>query len=500
MMQKAPNQTDRTSGPCQDAVGEAGPAGRHLRAERPEPRDGEVQPERQAQLLALEPARDRRRDGDDQRLGAEPEQQPAGRHDRDDRRHAARRRTPTRRRFSSAFTPIPSGARAGVSGHAVTTAPTKQMTPNSIVDFFVPMRSMIDAADEHHHDVREAVDRLQEADARVVEALLAEQRRQRADAVVHVVVAEHRQADEHEHQPAIEAGRPRAARRESGRSCGELYHRRLRAQGAGLTPRLARGALSERTRVDTRRARRRWAGGRSHFARFAVRRIARFAFHLWGSTIRQVMPMTTEARIGTSVDRWLRRGRRRRGPSGPARTAAAARGAGGGHGHTAGRRVERHPAVGRGRRRKAGSREGGGDERRSRAGGSRRGGRRRAGTRKAGSRKGGRLLMNTLADGSISALAPRIASGAISSSAVDRGVPGANRGGERPPERVHHGAGRRGARGRQARRRRDRGRTLPRSAARRADLAEGPHRPRGRADHRRVAGARGLRGGLGCRR
>ena len=45
--------------------------------------------------------------------------------------------------LSSAFTPVPSGARAGVSGHAVTTAPMKQITPNSIVDFLVPMRSMM---------------------------------------------------------------------------------------------------------------------------------------------------------------------------------------------------------------------------------------------------------------------------------------------------------------------------------------------------------------------
>ena len=47
-------------------------------------------------------------------------------------------------------------------------------------------------------------------------------------------------------------------------------------------------------------------------------------------------------------------------------------------------------------------------------------------------------------------------------------------------ERLHHRPRGRGARRRQTGRRRDRGRTVPRPAARRADLAEGPHRPRGR--------------------
>ena len=45
--------------------------------------------------------------------------------------------------LSRPFTIRPSGARAGISGKAVTAAPAKQMIPNSSVDFLVPMRSMI---------------------------------------------------------------------------------------------------------------------------------------------------------------------------------------------------------------------------------------------------------------------------------------------------------------------------------------------------------------------
>ena len=44
---------------------------------------------------------------------------------------------------SRPLTAAPSGANAAVSGQAVTAEPMKQITPNSSVDFLVPMRSMI---------------------------------------------------------------------------------------------------------------------------------------------------------------------------------------------------------------------------------------------------------------------------------------------------------------------------------------------------------------------
>ena len=65
-----------------------------------------------------------------------------------------------------------------------------------------------DAADQHHDDVREAVDGVERADLRVGEAEQPLQRvGDRADRVVGVVVAEHRDADGDEHAQRQMGGR-----------------------------------------------------------------------------------------------------------------------------------------------------------------------------------------------------------------------------------------------------------------------------------------------------
>ena len=62
------------------------PGRRHVGAVRSGPRDAEVHAERKSELPADEPLPDGDGDGDDHRLGAEAEDQPAGRHHREERR------------------------------------------------------------------------------------------------------------------------------------------------------------------------------------------------------------------------------------------------------------------------------------------------------------------------------------------------------------------------------------------------------------------------------
>ena len=74
-----------------------------------------------------------------------------------------------------------------------------------------------DPADQHHHDVGEGVDGVQQADVRVGEAeLRLEDVGQGADRVVDVVVPEHGQADQDEDGPAEGLRAARAGSRRSG--------------------------------------------------------------------------------------------------------------------------------------------------------------------------------------------------------------------------------------------------------------------------------------------
>ena len=75
-----------------------------------------------------------------------------------------------------------------------------------------------------------------------------------------------------------------------------------------------------------------------------------------------------------------------------------------------------------------------------------------------------------------------------------RALPRAHRRARFVDQRVHHRAGRRGAGAGPRRRSGDRRRPLPRPAARRADLAQGPDRSPRHADHRGVARAARARG------
>ncbi len=142
MMQKAPNQTDRTSGPCQEVYAKPAQLGDTCAPSDPSREMVRLSPNARLSSLPL-----------NQRAIAVVTATISDSAPRPNSRRPAAMTATTGgtpltsnthpKTSSSAFTPIPSGARAGVSGHAVTAAPTKQMTPNSIVDFFVPIRSMM---------------------------------------------------------------------------------------------------------------------------------------------------------------------------------------------------------------------------------------------------------------------------------------------------------------------------------------------------------------------
>src|SRR6185295_19007328 len=163
-----------------------------------------------------EPESERSDDGDGHRFGAEAEEQPPERHDGEARRHGgedradeADRREPERRA---------SGAEA-IHDHT---------------------------ADQHHDDIGRAVDRIQRTELAVAEPELPlEQVRDRRDAVVHVVVAEHRETDEREHGPCRRGRRRREVRRRPASSVA-------RHRFTSLRPWPPTGSVSKRSlKADT---------------------------------------------------------------------------------------------------------------------------------------------------------------------------------------------------------------------------------------------------------
>ncbi len=82
--------------------------------------------------------------------------------------------------------------------------PRKQSTPNMSVERAQSDAVNDDSANNDREDVGEAVSRLEQADVGVGEVkLLDQQVGDWAERVVEVVIAEHGQADENQHQPAV---------------------------------------------------------------------------------------------------------------------------------------------------------------------------------------------------------------------------------------------------------------------------------------------------------
>ena len=186
-------------------VGIPRPHRRQVRGIGTGPRDAQIEAEREPELLALEPLSEGRGHRHDHGLGAEAEHEASRSHPDeragkpgDDRAGEADRREDQRRR---------------------------------------PGADTIDdhPADEHHDDVRQAVDRVERADLRRGEPeLILQDVRQRRDGVVGVVVAEHGQADEHQHAPADGGGRRGLVRNGVGHggSLQPIARRRVRARPA----------------------------------------------------------------------------------------------------------------------------------------------------------------------------------------------------------------------------------------------------------------------------
>ena len=85
-MQSAPTPAARKSGGCHERKSPEAQLRELSAATEPEPGDRQVDPHREGELFPLEPLRERRRGRDDQRLGAETEDEAAGHHPRELRR------------------------------------------------------------------------------------------------------------------------------------------------------------------------------------------------------------------------------------------------------------------------------------------------------------------------------------------------------------------------------------------------------------------------------
>ena len=142
-----------------------------------------LMPKAKLSSLPLEPSRQRRRNCHDQRFRAHPKNEPPGCHQ-------------------------PKMSRChGDCGPDKTKNP-KDHERSSQSD---PVNQ--NPTNDHGEYIGEAINRLEQADVRIRKTqLLLQHVRQRTQRVIHVIIAEHRDAHKNEHHPAVEPGRLRAHR------------------------------------------------------------------------------------------------------------------------------------------------------------------------------------------------------------------------------------------------------------------------------------------------